>query len=797
MSSALRVALSSNARRALRTAAARANRRSSYACAIQGAEIHSGAVAIPRSRAGHRYLRQQGLQDGNAVHRRWLSSEAPSFTVVNMPALSPTMETGTITKWHAQPGTALAPGDVLCDVETDKATVAFEVQEDGVLAKILVQEGGGEVKVGSPVAVTVEDEAAYDAFTKADAAGSLPYFSGEDAPSATDSQPQAPAAAAESAPPPAAAAAANRTVPEEFAYSPAARHLAQSKGIDIVSLAGSGRGGRVTKSDLIKALASGTEFPKLGAGRHAATEPAAAAAPTGEAAAAAAAAPKAAAAKAPAPAAAAPAPASGGSSGGGGAADHTDIPANNIRKVIAKRLAQSKATVPHLYVSAECELDALLALRKELAARHGAKVSVNDLVIRAAALALRDVPEANAQWSARDGAAALQRAVDVSVAVATPTGLITPIVTRAAERGLLNISAAVRDLAGRAKEGKLKPEEFQGGTFTISNLGMFGIAEFSAVINPPQACIMAVGGGVRRVVPGARDAATGARAPPRVATVMTAKLSADRRVVDEAVAAQFLQQFTASELHETQLRSEQNATLLYEAIVGMSNSKVAPYRDVRLRGAFDAWLRKGEPHALHAVADAETAAAAAAAASACEDDDDALLLRRMRAAAAKRRADAAAAEARHAKRRAAFSAACAAYARGERAILAATTAAAAPAATAEGVEQRLEEMMGSVVAVLARGGEGGGRKGAVGGGWMDARESRERELQALSLEHACSSNDPIAATLSKWTRACLRRQRPRRGLLSTSTAAGPRELANTQSNVEAARRLHVSAMRRC
>jgi pyruvate dehydrogenase E2 component (dihydrolipoamide acetyltransferase) len=408
-----------------------------------------------------------------------------------MPALSPTMEVGTITKWSVEPGTALAPGDVLCEVETDKATVSFEVQEDGVLAKVLVQAGGGEVKVGSPVAVTVEDAAAYEAFKKADAAGEIKLGGDSTADAAA-----APAPAAKDEPAKdeskAAGASPKRTVADRFVYAPSARHMAANLGIDATALQGTGKGGRITKADLITALNGGREFPKVGeSGAHgeAAREGNAASdksaierqAPAPAAAAAAAAAAKA----APAPAAAAKAPAAAAAAKSG---PHTDVPANNIRKVIAKRLAQSKAGVPHFYASIECELDGVLALRKVLASKHDVKVSVNDLIIRGAALALRDVPEANAQWSPGAAAALPQSAVDVSVAVATPTGLITPIVTGVTAKGLVEINAAVKDLAGRAKEGKLQPHEFQGGTFTISNLGMFGIDEFSAVINPPQVC---------------------------------------------------------------------------------------------------------------------------------------------------------------------------------------------------------------------------------------------------------------------------------------------------------------------
>lgn len=221
---------------------------------------------------------------------------------------------------------------------------------------------------------------------------------------------------------------------------------------------------------------------------------------------------------------------------------YTDIPNSNMRKVIAKRLTQSKQTVPHVYATISTEIDALLKYRSVLKKVNNINVSVNDIVIKAAALALRDVPEANAKWdntrNAIDNTTSSNQ-IDISVAVATPNGLITPILTAAHTRGLVDINNTVKDLATRAKDGKLKMEEFQGGSFTISNLGMFGITEFSAVINPPQACILAVGGGVSRVVPPSGEATE-----PRMATTVTVQLSADRRVIDESIAAQFLQVFS-------------------------------------------------------------------------------------------------------------------------------------------------------------------------------------------------------------------------------------------------------------
>ncbi|CAM9471917.1 unnamed protein product [Sphacelaria rigidula] len=444
-----------------------------------------------------------------------------------MPALSPTMERGTVTQWLKQPGDALSAGDVICEVETDKATVAFDVQDDGVLAKIISDATTGEVAVGDPVAIVVEDSDAYAVFTKADAAGDVKLGaaaaaeaagSGADA-SADSSTAVAGAAAAGSA------GGVQRTVPAEFLYAPSARHLAQSKGIDASALEGTGKGGRITKADLVSALERGVKFPALDtpAAAAAAAPPQAATSATAEV-------PKAAAMPVTAAAVAAPAVSSSSSE------DYVDHPANNIKKITAKRLTQSKSEVPHLYVSMACEVDSLMALRKTLQKEHDIKVSVNDIIIRSAALALRDVPEANAMWT--NGVRREGDSIDVSVAVATPTGLITPIVADADKRGLTNISGKVRDLATRARDKQLKPEEFQGGSFTVSNLGMFGINEFSAVINMPQACILAVGGGVPTVKPGK---AKGDK--PRVCSEVTVRLSADRRVVDEACAAQLLQTF--------------------------------------------------------------------------------------------------------------------------------------------------------------------------------------------------------------------------------------------------------------
>jgi pyruvate dehydrogenase E2 component (dihydrolipoamide acetyltransferase) len=308
---------------------------------------------------------------------------------------------------------------------------------------------------------------------------------------------------------------------------PSARHLSQSKGLDATVLQGTGKDGRVTKGDVLLALKNGVQLPPLEKKATATTTPVSVAA-------------------APAATTASSIPslpttntavnippitASG---------SYEDVPNNNMRKVIARRLTESKSSVPHFYTTMEIELDNILSLRKNLKAKE-INISVNDLIIRGSALALRDVPELNASYNVKNNKVKMNDTVDISVAVATPGGLITPIVPKTDTLGLADISMKVKDLASRARDGKLSPEEYQGGTFCISNLGMFGITEFSAVINPPQGAILAVGGGVKKVVmntpyvDGAEE-----QEKPGVKSVMSARLSADRRVVDEATAALFM-----------------------------------------------------------------------------------------------------------------------------------------------------------------------------------------------------------------------------------------------------------------
>ena len=414
-------------------------------------------------------------------------------TNILMPALSPTMTEGTLARWLKKEGETIKAGDVIAEIETDKATMEVEAVDEGVLGKILVAAGSENVAVNAPIAILVEPGEAVP-----DSAPAAPAPKPAAAPEPVAAP--APAAAAPAAP----AAETTGHGPRVFA-SPLARRMAQQAGIDLATLKGSGPNGRIIKADIDAARGSAPE----------------AAAP----------APKAPAAAPPAQAAAAPAAPI--------TAPHDAIPHSSMRKVIAKRLQAAKQTIPHFYLSMDVELDALLKLRAELNAQSpkegpGAfKLSVNDLIIKAVAVALRRVPAANASFT--EEAMIRYHDVDISVAVAIPDGLITPIIRKADQKGLAAISNEMKDLAARAKAGKLKPDEFQGGSFSISNLGMYGISSFSAIINPPQGGILAIGAGEKRpVVKGEQIA---------IATVMTVTLSCDHRVVDGAVGAEFLAAF--------------------------------------------------------------------------------------------------------------------------------------------------------------------------------------------------------------------------------------------------------------
>ena len=399
---------------------------------------------------------------------------------VLMPALSPTMTDGKLATWHKNEGDSVESGDVLCEIETDKATMEVEAIDEGTLGKIIVPAGTEGVLVNAPIAVILEE---------GESAADIPDIAAAPVPVDTPTEGRV--------------TEVNNTegnVTEvkqkgsRVFASPLARRIAGQAGLDISALSGSGPNGRIVKSDVEAAIAGGV--PTV------ATVPATA-------------------------------PVAVAGTGG-----YTEVANSTMRKVIASRLQESKQTVPHFYLTIDCQIDELLAMRKKLNTAapegdSGYKISVNDFVVRAVALALRQVPEANATWT--ETAIRLYNDVDVSVAVATPNGLITPVVRNASEKGIAIISNEVKDLAGRARDGKLMPEEYQGGCFTISNLGMYGVKDFAAIINPPQSCILAVGAGEQRPV--VKDGALA------VATVMTCTLSVDHRSVDGAVGAQFLAAF--------------------------------------------------------------------------------------------------------------------------------------------------------------------------------------------------------------------------------------------------------------
>ena len=423
---------------------------------------------------------------------------------LKMPALSPTMEEGTLAKWLVKEGDKVASGDILAEIETDKATMEFEAVDEGTVARILVPEGSEGVKVGAPIAILAgegEDAKAASAPPKADtAAAPPPKASPEPKADATPKAappPKAPVETPAARPQPAAS-----TSGERVKASPLARRLAQAQNIDLSAIHGSGPGGRIVRADIDAA-----------AGRA----PAAAAAP----------------AAAPASIAAQhlvmPGPIEQ-------AIPHEAVKLSNIRKTIARRLSEAKQQVPHIYLTVDIQLDALLKLRSELnagLASRNVKLSVNDLLIKALAQALIEVPECNVAF-AGEQMLKYSRA-DISVAVSIPTGLITPIVVDAGSKSVSAISTEMKGLAERARDDKLQPQEYQGGTASISNMGMFGIKQFEAVINPPQGMIMAIGAGEKRpyVI---NDSL-------QIATVMSATGSFDHRAIDGADGAKLMQAF--------------------------------------------------------------------------------------------------------------------------------------------------------------------------------------------------------------------------------------------------------------
>ncbi|CAH1672714.1 MULTISPECIES: pyruvate dehydrogenase complex dihydrolipoamide acetyltransferase [unclassified Chelatococcus] len=448
-----------------------------------------------------------------------------------MPALSPTMEKGNLTKWLKKEGDKVSSGDVLAEIETDKATMEVEAVDEGILAKIVVPEGTADVPVNELIAVIASDgedpKAVAAGAGKGETAAAPAKSDASKAEAPAQAKPtEAKPAQTTAAPEPQAIASAQPAQKPAageggrvFA-SPLAKRLAREGGIDIAAVQGSGPHGRVVERDVKAALAGGT----------AKAAPAAAAAATS----------------------ATPTPKAAVAPLATGMADEQvkrlfepgsfeEIPHDSMRKTIARRLTESKQTIPHFYLSVDCELDALLALREQINAaapkdgdgKPAYKVSVNDFVIKALAVSLMRVPDANVSWT--DSAMLRHKHADVGVAVAIPGGLITPVVRKAETKTLSTISNEMKDYAARARTRKLKPEEYQGGSTAVSNLGMFGIKDFSAVINPPHATILAVGAGEKRVV--VKNNA------PAIATVMTVTLSTDHRAVDGALGAELISAF--------------------------------------------------------------------------------------------------------------------------------------------------------------------------------------------------------------------------------------------------------------
>ncbi|MCD7468915.1 Pyruvate dehydrogenase complex component E2 1, partial [Datura stramonium] len=411
------------------------------------------------------------------------SSELPPHLVLDMPALSPTMNQGNIAKWRKKEGDKIEVGDILCEIETDKATLEFESLEEGFLAKILAPEGSKDVAVGQPIAITVEDEKDIEAVRTSSSGNNVVKEEKSVRHDAT---------------------AEVRTQPTGFnRISPAAKVLIMEHGLDASSIPASGPRGTLLKGDVLAALKSGKGSTNDSPIRKATPSP-----PQVDQ-------------------QATPTKSLGLKSDEQQKDAYEDLPNSQIRKQ-----GWNPSTTPHLYLSIDVILDPLLSFRKELKEKYDVKVSVNDIVIKVVATALRNVPEANAYWDDGKGEVVLCDSVDISVAVATEKGLMTPIIRNADQKSISSISAEIKELAGKARAGKLKPNEFQGGTFSISNLGMFPVDRFCAIINPPQAGIIAVGRGNKVVEP-----VVGADGieKPAVVNKMSLTLSADHRVFDGKV----------------------------------------------------------------------------------------------------------------------------------------------------------------------------------------------------------------------------------------------------------------------
>jgi pyruvate dehydrogenase E2 component (dihydrolipoamide acetyltransferase) len=414
----------------------------------------------------------------------------PMSIELKMPALSPTMEEGTLARWLVKEGDTVSSGDLIAEIETDKATMEFEAVDEGVITQLLVAEGTDGVKVGTVIAIIQGEDDEATAAPKAAA----PVTAQEPKPAAV----AAPAPAPVTAP----VAAPSHSSGDRIKASPLAKRIAANSGVDLAAISGTGPNGRIVKADVERSTKNTVSAELVEARPTADSRPS-----TGS-----------------------------GLTVDGGDIPHEVVKLSNMRKTIARRLTESKQQVPHIYLTVDVRLDALLKLRGELNASlepRGIKLSVNDMLIKALGLALIQVPKCNVSF-AGDNMLQYSRA-DISVAVSVPTGLITPIVTDAANKSLSKISTEIAELAGRAKEGKLQPHEYQGGTASISNMGMMGIKQFEAVINPPQAMIMAIGAGEKR--PYIVDDALA------IATVMSATGSFDHRAIDGADGAQLMKVF--------------------------------------------------------------------------------------------------------------------------------------------------------------------------------------------------------------------------------------------------------------
>ena len=434
-------------------------------------------------------------------------------TEILMPALSPTMEEGTLAKWLVKEGDTVNAGDLLAEIETDKATMEFEAVDEGTIGKLLVEEGSEGVKVNTPIAVLLEEGESADDIKSGAASAPEPAEAAEPAKDEKQGgegsgkgKTTAPVAKSDT---PAPAAPKDDSGARIFA-SPLARRIAAEKGLDLTQITGSGPHGRIVRADVEGAKAAPAQETAKDAAKPEDTAPAPAAAPSG--------------------------PSSDAVMAMYEGREYEEVKLDGMRKTIAARLTEAKQTVPHFYLRREIKLDALMKFRSDLNTQlepRGVKLSVNDFIIKACALALQAVPDANAVW-AGDKVLRLKPS-DVAVAVAIEGGLFTPVLRDAEMKSLSALSAEMKDLATRARDRKLAPEEYQGGTFAISNLGMFGIENFDAVINPPHGAILAVGAGLKKPVVGADGELT-------VATVMSVTLSVDHRVIDGAMGADLLKQ---------------------------------------------------------------------------------------------------------------------------------------------------------------------------------------------------------------------------------------------------------------